>query len=186
MKLLCAAFLAAACSMVFSPTALASDLCPADKDGDGSVGTTDLNLLLGAWGTSEPRCDFNGDGDVGCFDLEYLLGNWGPCPTCLGDLDGDGVVGSADLAILLGTWGNDCRVDLDQDGDIDQDDIDAFLCLWGTSGPLGDFDGDGNVGTADLTILLAAFGRDCRGDLDRDGSIGQTDLNLLLAAWGKC
>jgi hypothetical protein len=47
-----------------------------DLDGDGSVGASDLAILLGAWG---------GPGDA--------------------DLDGDGVVGASDLAVLLGLWG---------------------------------------------------------------------------------
>ena len=52
-----------------------------DIDGDGSVGTPDLLLLLGAWG----RCD--------------------DCDNCLEDLDGDCAVGPSDLIILLGNWG---------------------------------------------------------------------------------
>ncbi len=52
--------------------------CPADLDGDGTVGASDLAVLLGAW---------NGAGT--------------------GDLDGNGTVDAADLAALLGAWG-DC------------------------------------------------------------------------------
>ena len=43
--------------------------CDWDLDGDDNVGTTDLLLLLGAWG--DP---------YGTADLVELLGNWGPCP----------------------------------------------------------------------------------------------------------
>ncbi len=43
--------------------------CPWDLDGDDTVGTTDLLLLLGAWG--DP---------YGTADLVELLGAWGPCP----------------------------------------------------------------------------------------------------------
>ena len=53
-----------------------------DIDGDGSVGTPDLLLLLGAWGACRP-----------------------PPEACPGDLDGDGCVGVRDLLILLGNWG---------------------------------------------------------------------------------
>ena len=53
----------------------------ADLDEDGVVGTTDLLLLLGAWGL----CD--------------------DCADCLADLDQDCVVGATDLLILLGSWG---------------------------------------------------------------------------------
>ena len=55
--------------------------CPADLDANGEVGTGDLILLLGAWGTDPGGPpDFDGDGNVGTSDLIELLGNWGPCP----------------------------------------------------------------------------------------------------------
>ncbi|MBL9148730.1 MAG: DNRLRE domain-containing protein [Phycisphaerae bacterium] len=47
----------------------------ADLDCDGIVGSADLGILLGAWGTAGP-----------------------------GDLDDDGVVGADDLSVLLGAW----------------------------------------------------------------------------------
>lgn len=53
--------------------------------------------------------DLNGDGSVGSGDLANLLGSWGPCPappaTCAADFGMDGSVGSGDLATLLGSWG---------------------------------------------------------------------------------
>ena len=55
--------------------------CPADLDGDGSVGAADLLALLIAWGPNKGHpADFNGDGTVGSSDLLALLINWGPCP----------------------------------------------------------------------------------------------------------
>ncbi|TVQ30844.1 MAG: hypothetical protein EA376_11300 [Phycisphaeraceae bacterium] len=54
--------------------------CPADLDGDGSVGSSDLGILLGLWGTSNPVADLDESGSVGSADLAILLGNWGPCP----------------------------------------------------------------------------------------------------------
>ncbi len=53
---------------------------PADLDGDGVVGASDLSMLLSAWG---------------------IAGGKGPSA----DLDGDGVVAASDLAILLAAWG---------------------------------------------------------------------------------
>ena len=56
-----------------------------------------------------------------------------------------------------------------------------------TSACVGDLDGDGTTGQADLGILLADWGctgGDCVGDLDGDGSTGQPDLGILLADWG--
>lgn len=55
--------------------------CPADLDGNGSVGAGDLAIVLASW-------------SIG-----------GSCGTCLGDLDGDGVVNAGDLAALLAAWG---------------------------------------------------------------------------------
>ena len=55
--------------------------CPADLDGDGSVGILDLLALLAAWGTDPGGPpDFDGDGTVGILDLLTLLANWGECP----------------------------------------------------------------------------------------------------------
>ncbi len=49
--------------------------------------------------------DFDGSGDVGASDLASLLAQWGPCAGCPEDLDGTGDVNAADLAILLAAWG---------------------------------------------------------------------------------
>jgi hypothetical protein len=58
------------------------DACPWDLDGDGDVGVTDFQLLLGLWGPCTPGCpgDLDGDGVVGVTDFLLILGNWGPCP----------------------------------------------------------------------------------------------------------
>ena len=57
--------------------------CPADFNGDGTVGAADLAVLLGDWGSCPPDedcpADFNDDGLVGAADLAELLGDWGPC-----------------------------------------------------------------------------------------------------------
>lgn len=53
--------------------------CPADFDGDGLVGASDLAILLGAWNTNGPY-DLDDSGLVGAGDLAILLGSWGPCP----------------------------------------------------------------------------------------------------------
>ncbi|MBL9119259.1 MAG: hypothetical protein JNL80_05010 [Phycisphaerae bacterium] len=53
-------------------------------------------------GTAEPA-DINGDGTVGQSDLAILLGDWGQ-PGGDADIDGDGTVGQTDLALLLGAW----------------------------------------------------------------------------------
>ena len=48
-----------------------------------------------------------------------------------------------------------------------------------------DFDGDGDVDTADLLYLLGAWGTP-DGDVDGDGDTDTSDLLALLAAWGPC
>jgi outer membrane protein assembly factor BamB len=48
-----------------------------------------------------------------------------------------------------------------------------------------DFDGDGDVDTADLLFLLGAWGTPA-GDVDGDGDTDTADLLALLAAWGEC
>jgi len=54
-----------------------------------------------------PGCpgDFDGSGVVDSSDLLVLLSAWGPCPGCPEDLDDSGAVDSSDLLILLGSWG---------------------------------------------------------------------------------
>ena len=52
--------------------------------------------------------DIDGDGTVGATDLLILLVSWGPCDDCNGcpaDLDDDCTVGATDLLILLVNWG---------------------------------------------------------------------------------
>jgi 1,4-alpha-glucan branching enzyme len=55
--------------------------CEGDADGDNSVGTADLLVLLANWGrtTSEGAAfgDFDGDGSIGPADLLVLLSNYG-------------------------------------------------------------------------------------------------------------
>jgi hypothetical protein len=53
----------------------------------------------------------------------------------------------------------------------------------------GDLDGDGTIGLADLTQLLAHYGMMSGasyedGDLDGDGAVGLADLQALLAVYG--
>ena len=52
--------------------------CPADVNGDGSVGGGDLAILLGQW-LDSGSCDFNDDGVVSGPDLSVLLAAWGSC-----------------------------------------------------------------------------------------------------------
>jgi len=49
--------------------------------------------------------DLDGNGSVGFADLTQLISAWGPCAGCPEDLDGNGSVGFADLTALLTGWG---------------------------------------------------------------------------------
>lgn len=52
---------------------------------------------------------------------------------------------------------------------------------------IGDIDGDGNVGSADLGALLAAWNTaSVTGDLNLDGIVDGADLGLLLGSWNSC
>ena len=55
-----------------------------------------------------PAGDVNGDGAVDTTDLLLLLAAWGECPggePCPADFNGDGFVDTADLLLLLAHWG---------------------------------------------------------------------------------
>ena len=60
--------------------------------------------------------------------------------------------------------------------------------MGGQSGCMGDLDGDGAVGGADLGLLLTEWGcvKACAADLDGDGTVGGSDLGLMMTAWGPC
>jgi hypothetical protein len=49
----------------------------------------------------------------------------------------------------------------------------------------GDLSEDGQVGAADISILLGAWGG-AEGDLNGDGQTGAADLSILLGRWGPC
>lgn len=53
---------------------------------------------------------------------------------------------------------------------------------------VGDLDGDGVVGGADLGLMFVEWGPcvDCAADLDGDGVVGGSDLGGLFVAWGPC
>ena len=70
-------------AVTFEPTPEPQPECPADLDGDGIVGPTDLTTMLGAWGTD--GADLDDDGNTGPTDLTTLLGAWGECDDGLGD-----------------------------------------------------------------------------------------------------
>jgi hypothetical protein len=58
------------------------------------------------------QADISGDNAISSTDLSMLLSAWGPCaPPCAADIDGDDVVGASDLSALLTAWGAPCTLD---------------------------------------------------------------------------
>ncbi len=53
--------------------------CPADLDGDGMVGVSDLIAVLAAWGKKGGPEDLDGSGFVDIGDILAVLAAWGPC-----------------------------------------------------------------------------------------------------------
>jgi formylglycine-generating enzyme required for sulfatase activity len=64
-----------------------------DSDGDGEPDSCE-----------RARGDLDLDGTVGGSDLSLLLSMWGQVNPPFGDFDGDGLVGAGDLAFLLSRW----------------------------------------------------------------------------------
>ncbi len=111
--------------------------CPGDVNGDSVVDSTDLNLVLGAFGcgTTVPDSDCCFDnGSPGCDDPE--------CEAIVCDIDPfccqiawDGVcVGEAIFACgdLCAGLDDVCPTDLDFDNDTDSNDLNAVLSVFGT------------------------------------------------------
>jgi hypothetical protein len=74
------------------------------------------------------------------------------------DADPQSIVEGGVDAFLISAidCGDDCPADFDGDGDVDTADLLHLLGAWGT--PDGDVDGDGDTDTADLLALLGAWG----------------------------
>jgi len=70
-----------------------------DNDDHDHIAIDNLEVVF------QPRCrsDLDGDGTVGGSDLAILLAAWGGVGSA--DIDGDGLVLAGDLAELLGAWG---------------------------------------------------------------------------------
>ncbi len=70
-----------------------------------------IGIVLGTACATAPPCpaDVNGDHTVGVADLLAVIGSWGPCPAppalCPTDINHDNTVGVADLLAVIGAWG---------------------------------------------------------------------------------
>jgi hypothetical protein len=109
----------------------------ADFDGDGSIGTTDVDLLVAeiAAGNNEPTLDLDGDGFVTDADLTLWL-----------EQAGEANIGPG-ISYLEG--------DANLDGNVNATDLNALGINWqGTaSWSGGDFTADGAVDAADLNLI---------------------------------
>jgi len=69
------------------------------------AGVDGFALLNSATGVvCSNSADVNGDGVIGSKDLAIVLGGWGSCAACSADITGDGAVDDADIAFVLGAW----------------------------------------------------------------------------------
>ena len=75
------------------------DLVVANRNSD------DVSVLLNQCDFTDCPADLDGNGSVGVPDLLDLLASWGPCKGCPADFDDSGDVGVKDLLILIGAWG---------------------------------------------------------------------------------
>jgi len=75
-------FVVTSATLFFDATPVASK-CPADLDGTGDVGFSDLLNVITAWGPCalEGACaqDLDGDLIIGFSDLLIVITSWGPC-----------------------------------------------------------------------------------------------------------
>ena len=188
----------------------ATSVSASDLNGDSSVTTADLLILLGHFGpapagSAASASDINGDGAVDLCDETILRGNFGAPPpggycgasallealasagssSVNADINGDGSVGTADLLQLLGAWGpvtsdSPSPADLNGDGFVDRCDEVMLRGAWGTATASTEW-----CSTTDLLALLPnAASYLSASDIDGDGVVGTSDLLSLLASLG--
>ncbi len=160
-------------------------------NGDG-VGAYAGMYVTGAWDDISPdagifcfkgyviewSADCDGDGEI---DLGQILSGQ------LEDVNGNGLLDCCEGA---DTPTDDCNgndvldaCELEAPGA----DSDSDRVLDACERAFGDFNLDGEIGAADLSLLLSLWASTAPpfGDLDGDGEVGAADLSLLLAKWGQ-
>ncbi len=146
--------------------------CPSDLNGDGTVDSDDLGALLVHYGKCRGCAeDLSGDSNVSQEDIDILMSDWGPCEEY--ELGADDATNSstrsAEYVAPAPTYSKD-----------DSDDADTCV---------GDLDGDGEVGPADLAIILVVMDTECKNcdeDIFSDGYVDITDVLILMLGWGPC
>ena len=89
------------------------------------------------------------------------------------------VGGIADAGVTIGSF-----VLSNKSGDLELDEL-IFAIADPPTCP-ADFNGDGSVDAADLSVLLGSWNQVGAADLDGSGIVSAADLAILLAAWGAC
>jgi hypothetical protein len=152
-------------------------------DGAGNVGAP-VFYPVDTWPVATDLGDFDGDGD-----LDWITASFG------GDWlfflnDGTGTFTFERSFSAPGSASCSIAMDIDNDRDLDValvDETADVLIVWKNSGTTatGDVNRDGVVDTADLVLLLAAWGPcgACPEDLNGDGTVDTADLVALLANW---
>lgn len=171
----------------------AIDLCTSCGEADagspyeanGTPACEDLDCCSTVCAIDADCCDLAWDEDCAALAIENCLGcgnpNAGSCN------EGNGTPGCADAKCCEIVCASDpfcCETAWDN------------LCAEGAatlcgSPCVGDIDGNGEVGGADLAVLLAEWGpcsdcTTCPADLDGNCDVGGADLAILLGAWGLC
>ena len=151
-----------------------------DLDGDGFILLSDYILFrqcLEQFGPVSPDdlcaiADIDQSGAIDAVDVAYfLLAFEGENGDCTGN-------GHSNLADIL--QGGLADANLDGIPDCCQLGIPCFPCV-------ADLDGDGQVGGADLGVLLGGWGgKGGSADLNGDGIVNGADLGILLSSWGAC
>ena len=128
--------------------------------------------------------DLDKDGEVRMSDYEMIVQNFGADDSAI-DLDNNGVVGQSDLAFFTHFAGK--RVgDFDKDGMLDADDIDlltANLSIPKEAEYAYDTDDDGMFDDADRLFLINDLMQTRVGDLDVDGDVDSADITVLATNW---
>ncbi len=149
-----------------------------DHTGDDIVDLDDFVIFMTCLGQSrvspDDICavsDVDQDGDVDLDDFDSFVDAYDAAMT---DCNCNDTADIIDVAT---------GASLDLDGDGVPDECGGFCA--------GDVDCSGDVGPADLSVLLASWGvcpEDgfCPADLNADGEVGPADLAALLSAWGGC